>query len=457
MLGTPPPPPPPDVPGAQGDERRRHDRSRCASGWSSTARIRRARAATCGWIRSASRSRTSTRSASGAAPVKPARRSMRPARCRTAPSVEGVGGLRAVLRRVSSNEFVATVTEKLLTYALGRGVEYLDLPARPRDRARRRSATTIAGRRSFSASSRVSRFRCGGQNHDRSPRRRFRAARCCAVSGSRLALPLLDGMVPALTALARTPARPVRRFGVVYVPNGMVMKNWTPAAEGTAFELTPILQPLAAVPRSDARADRSRQQTAEPNARRGPGVHARASTRFLTGMPPRFTTGSRSAGRHLDGPDPRAASSGKTRSCASLELELESTESAGTCDLGYSCAYTNTIAWRSPTTPLPMENNPRAVFERLFGDSGTHRSRPRGWLRMQKDRSILDSVTEQGSPACSATSRRRRPRQAQPSISRRFATSSGASRTPRSRTRESCPSSISRPGVPAHASTSTRS
>jgi hypothetical protein len=210
--------------------------------------------------------------------------------------------------------------------------------------------------------------------------------------GVTLALPLLDGMVPALSAFARTPGSPPQRFGVIYAPNGMVMKSWTPAAEGTAFELTPILQPLAAF--KDRMHVLTGLESKPPELKAGedPGVHARASTRFLTDMPPRFTTGSDLlAGISVD--QILANEIGKTTQLASLEVSMESTESAGTCNPGFSCAYTSTIAWKSPTTPLPMEHNPRAIFERLFGDSGSTDPAVR-MARMKKDRSILDSITE---------------------------------------------------------------
>jgi hypothetical protein len=213
--------------------------------------------------------------------------------------------------------------------------------------------------------------------------------------GAALALPLLDGMVPALTALGRTAGKPTRRFGVVYVPNGIVMKSWTPASEGTAFELTPILQPLA--PFRDRMQVLTGLNSRPPALRAGedPGVHARASTRFLTDMPPKFTTGSDLlAGISMD--QILAKELGQTTQLASLEVSMESTESAGTCNPGFSCAYTSTISWRSPTTPLPMENNPRMVFERLFGDSGSTDPAAR-LARMRRDRSILDSVTERAS------------------------------------------------------------
>jgi hypothetical protein len=211
--------------------------------------------------------------------------------------------------------------------------------------------------------------------------------------GASLALPFLDSMVPAFGAAASAAARPVRRFGVVYVPNGMVMKNWTPEAEGTAFELTPILKPLE--PFRDDLLVLTGLSSNPPVGGLGgaaAGVHARASTRFLTDVPPKRGQGLEiEAGVSVD--QLAAQELGQYTQLASLELALEGRDLTGSCDVGYSCAYTNTIAWRSATTPLPMENDPRAVFERLFGDSGTTDPAAR-LARIQNDRSILDAVTE---------------------------------------------------------------
>ena len=203
--------------------------------------------------------------------------------------------------------------------------------------------------------------------------------------GATIGLPLLDGMVPAVSAISRTAARPVSRFGVVYVPNGIVMADWTPALDGSQFDTPPILQPLA--PFRD-------QMTVVTGLRSGPpyyAVHAVASTRFLTGRPPKPSTGSEvEAGMSMDQVAARAF--GQETELASLELSLERAES-GVCDIATSCVYTDTIAWRSPTTPLPMEHNPRTVFEHLFGDSDTTNPRARA-SRLARRRSILDSVAE---------------------------------------------------------------
>jgi len=209
--------------------------------------------------------------------------------------------------------------------------------------------------------------------------------------GAALTLPLLDSMVPALSALQKTAAHPVRRFGVIYVPNGMMMASWTPAGEGAGFDLKPIMQPLA--PFRDRLAVLSGLSSRPPAAIPGGGNHARASTRFLTDVPPKLSQNTElQAGVSID--QIAAKELGRQTQLTSLELSLDGRDFAGSCDVGFSCAYTNTIAWRDASTPLPMENDPRAVFERMFGDSGTTDPAARR-ARVREERSILDAVTEQ--------------------------------------------------------------
>ena len=211
--------------------------------------------------------------------------------------------------------------------------------------------------------------------------------------GASLALPLLDGMVPAMAAIRNTAANPVRRFGAIYVPNGVEMRAWTPTGKGTKLELSPVLQPLAPVRDQINVLTGLADNVAIPRDGEGVGDHARAASTWLTGVHVKKT----------EGPDIRAGVSvdqiiaqefGKETQLSSLELAIDSVEVLGACDQGYSCSYTNTIAWRTPTTPLPMENNPRAVFERLFGaaDSTDLKSR---LARIRQDRSILDFVSEE--------------------------------------------------------------
>tara|TARA_B100001123_G_scaffold382773_1_gene454152 strand:- start:5304 stop:6551 length:1248 start_codon:yes stop_codon:yes gene_type:complete len=192
-------------------------------------------------------------------------------------------------------------------------------------------------------------------------------------------------MVPAFAVLRNSAARAVRRLGVVYVPNGMMMPQWTPETEGSDFDFPTILQPLEPY-RSHV------QVLSGMHGVESEGPHARSSTRFLTGMPSKPDDGSDlRGGVSMDQIAGRVH--GRETQLATLELALDGRDFAGSCDDGFSCAYTNTIAWANETTPLPMENNPRAVFERLFGDTGSTDPVIRQ-ARLAKDASLLDSVTE---------------------------------------------------------------
>ncbi len=209
--------------------------------------------------------------------------------------------------------------------------------------------------------------------------------------GTAVALPLLDGMVPALTALGRTAARPKPRLGFVYVPHGAVMRNWTPPGEGAGFEFTPILKPLEPfrdnlVVLSNLDHAPAAQMPGDPA-----GGHGRITGAFLTGVHAKPTEGADfEAGVSVD--QIAAAKLGQQTQLASLEVGIGLPEFAGACDAGFSCAYISTLSWRTPTTPLPMESNPRALFERLFGDGASTDPEARR-ERMRKDRSILDAVT----------------------------------------------------------------
>ncbi len=210
--------------------------------------------------------------------------------------------------------------------------------------------------------------------------------------GTTLALPLLDAMAPAFAGTKSSVARPVCRMGFVYVPNGVIMDRWTPAAEGAGFELTPTLNALAPFKDRLLVLTGLAQKTGDPLGD-GPGDHARAGATFLTGVHPKKTEGvDIRAGISVD--QIAARELGKKTQLSSLELTLEAPGLVGNCDSGYSCAYTNTISWRTPTTPMPMEVNPRAVFERLFGDGESTDARAR-IARIKEDRSILDSVREE--------------------------------------------------------------
>ena len=203
--------------------------------------------------------------------------------------------------------------------------------------------------------------------------------------GAGLALPLLDGMVPAFAAIRNSAAAPVRRFGVFYVPNGMAMKHWTPEADGLGFESTRLLSHL------DAYRDQMTVLTGLNGVPSNAGVHASAATRFLTGVTPARTESNLRAGVSVD--QLIARETARHTQLGSLELALDSRDVSGSCDVGFSCTYTSNISWRNETTPLLGENNPRAVFERLFGDSGSTDAATR-LDRIRKDRSILDSVSD---------------------------------------------------------------
>jgi len=209
--------------------------------------------------------------------------------------------------------------------------------------------------------------------------------------GAALALPVLDAMVPALTAAAGTAAAPVKRLGVFYVPNGMSMPYWFPKAEGPLAELPPTLKSLAAFKDRVLLCGGLADEPA--NRVKGGGDHARSAGTFLTGVPYKLTSGADVFGS-VSMDQIVAKELSKQTQLGSLELGIESNAMLGSCDGGASCAYTNTIAWSDPTTPLPIENDPRAVFERLFGTSGST-DRGARLARIEQDRSILDYVNEQ--------------------------------------------------------------
>ena len=208
--------------------------------------------------------------------------------------------------------------------------------------------------------------------------------------GATLALPLLDGMVPALSPLRASAAAPVKRLGVVYVPNGIVMNQWTPETTGSGFAMQPVMQPFE--PFRDRLTVLSGLANKHGDALPGEGAgdHARAAGAFLTGVHPKKTAGADiRAGVSMD--QIAAREFARETQLASLELSLDSKEPLGACDPGYSCVYANTLNWLGETTPLPMENNPRVVFERLFGGSGTTDAAARR-ARMREDGTILDAV-----------------------------------------------------------------
>jgi hypothetical protein len=210
--------------------------------------------------------------------------------------------------------------------------------------------------------------------------------------GTTLALPLLDAMVPALMAQSRTAAGRRPRLATVYLANGRLMDRWTPKTVGAGFEFTPTLEPLAPFRNQVLVLTGLNHEEGRAKLGESTGDHGRASSTYLTGVHPKKTEGADfRAGTSAD--QVAARELGKQTQLASLELSVDATDLLGQCEAGYTCAYMNTVSWRTPTTPLAMENRPRAVFERLFGDSES--TTPDARLRqMKRDRSILDSVTE---------------------------------------------------------------
>jgi len=206
--------------------------------------------------------------------------------------------------------------------------------------------------------------------------------------GATLALPLIDAMVPALSHVARA-AAPVRRLGFVYIPNGAIMEKWTPEGTGASFEWSPALRPLAPF-RDQTVVVSGLEQAMAYGIGDGSGDHSRAGAAWLSGVHPKHTEGADiRAGVTVD--QIAAAAIGGDTPLRSLELGLDLLENVGMCENGYSCVYLNAVAWKTPTTPLFPEPNPRVVFERLFGSGGTADERTR---RLRENRSILDSVTQ---------------------------------------------------------------
>lgn len=210
--------------------------------------------------------------------------------------------------------------------------------------------------------------------------------------GVSMALPLLESMVPAQTPLARTAAKPQVRLGLCFIPHGAVMSNWTPAQPGPLV-LSRTLAPLEPYKDHVVVISNLAHKNAAPA---GPGDnggdHTRSPAVYLNGVHPKRTDGADiQAGTTID--QMAAAVIGQETPLPSLELATEDYSGlVGSCDVGFSCTYMNTISWRTPTTPLPMEINPRVVFDRMFGDGATTAER---LARIEQQRSILDAVTSQ--------------------------------------------------------------
>src|SRR5262245_57335924 len=203
---------------------------------------------------------------------------------------------------------------------------------------------------------------------------------------SALALPLLDAMIPAATAWAQTPAKPVRRLGFVFIPMGCDQSRWTPHGQGKLDELSPILNPLKPVKDQVTVITNLRLQNAYP------GTHDTSNSAFLSAASAKHTESSDYfSGTSVD--QIAANQMGHDTQLASLQLAMDLNPLAGVCNNGYSCVYQNCLSWSSPTTPLPSEAHPRVVFERLFGEGGNADAR-RAALRNRT--SLLDSFTKIG-------------------------------------------------------------
>jgi Protein of unknown function (DUF1552) len=203
--------------------------------------------------------------------------------------------------------------------------------------------------------------------------------------GATVALPLLDAMVPSMTAFAQSAAKPVRRLGFVYIPMGSDITRWTPPGEsGALTELSTTLSPLAPVMKHITVLSNTELKNAYP------GTHATSNAAFLSAAKAKWTESSDYyLGTTVD--QIAAKQMGQETQLPSLELAMDLMEVVGQCDNGYACVYQNNLSWSSPTTPLPSEAHPRVVFERLFGEGGTTEQRR---AALNRRASLLDWVRE---------------------------------------------------------------
>lgn len=208
-------------------------------------------------------------------------------------------------------------------------------------------------------------------------------------AGTALALPLLDAMFPAFASPAQTASTMATRLSFFMVPNGIIMDKWTPATVGSRYGITPVLEPLAAFKDRTLVVSGLANNEARKLEFEIAGDHPRACSAYLTATHPKMTSGADiHCGVSVD--QVAARELGRQTQLPSLEIGLE-IPMVGACESAYSCVYYNTLVWSSPTTPLPMENRPRAVFERLVGDSTDPAERA---ARMKENRSILDLVAQ---------------------------------------------------------------
>lgn len=210
-------------------------------------------------------------------------------------------------------------------------------------------------------------------------------------AGTALSLPLLEAMWPR-AGLAAAPAPAPTRLAFVFVPNGAHMADWTPSSEGEQFDLSPTLEPLGNVREYLNVLSGLAHQKADANGD-GPGDHARSAAAFLTGCQPYKTAGANiKVGVSID--QVAAEQIGARTRLPSLELGCDPAANSGNCDSGYSCAYSGNISWKSESQPMAKETNPRAVFDRLFGDADSRAATRDGERKRQRSKSILDFVLE---------------------------------------------------------------
>ncbi len=209
--------------------------------------------------------------------------------------------------------------------------------------------------------------------------------------GTLMALPLLEGMLP-LTAMAQSIKQRPNRLAFLFVPNGVMMNDWTPGYEGALKDLPHILEPFADL-RSEINILTGLTQKNAFALGDGPGDHARSAAAWLTGVHPRKTSGA-DIKNGISADQVAAARIGHLTPFASLELGCERSAQAGDCDSGYSCAYSSCVSWRGEATPVAKEVNPRLVFERLFGNGDASQLKESSVHRTKYNRSILDFVLE---------------------------------------------------------------
>ena len=202
--------------------------------------------------------------------------------------------------------------------------------------------------------------------------------------GASVALPLLDAMIPSMTAMAKTAADPIRRLGFIYMPMGCDLPRWTPAGEGALGDLSPTLQSLRPVVDHLTVISNLELKNAYP------GTHATSNAAFLSAAKAKWTE---STDYHLGTTVDQVAATqiGNATLLPSLELSMDLLQTVGQCDNGYACVYQNNLSWSSPTTPLPAEAHPRIVFERLFGEGGSAADR---LSALRRRASLLDSVRD---------------------------------------------------------------